>query len=83
MADAEKILQSIIGRLSGNNRPIIDYLENDRADYLPINQLIPIINTDEDLSLRTESLAIINLRRFSKAKLVDKLFLDIHAATPH
>jgi hypothetical protein len=34
------------GRLSGNNRPITDYLKNGRligfADYLPINRLIPI-----------------------------------------
>jgi hypothetical protein len=33
------------GRLSGNNRPITDYLKNGRligfADYLPINRLIP------------------------------------------
>jgi hypothetical protein len=32
-------------RLSGNNRPITDYLKNGRligfADYLPINRLIP------------------------------------------
>jgi hypothetical protein len=32
-------------RLSGNNRPITDYLKNSRligfADYLPINRLIP------------------------------------------
>jgi hypothetical protein len=35
------------GRLSGNNRPITDYLKNGRligfADYLPINRLIPIL----------------------------------------
>jgi hypothetical protein len=36
------------GRLSGNNRPITDYLKNGRligfADYLPINRLIPSTN---------------------------------------
>jgi hypothetical protein len=35
------------GRLSGNNRPITDYLKNGRligfAHYLPINRLIPTI----------------------------------------
>jgi hypothetical protein len=42
---AEKVLWPIICRLSGNNRPITDYLKNGRligfADYLPINRLIP------------------------------------------
>jgi hypothetical protein len=45
LAAAEKVLSPIICRLSGNNRPIIDYLKNGRligfADYLPINRLIP------------------------------------------
>ena len=41
----KKVLWLIICRLSGNNRPITDYLKNGRligfADYLPINRLIP------------------------------------------
>jgi hypothetical protein len=45
LAVAEKVLWLIICRLSGNNRPITDYLKNGRligfADYLPINRLIP------------------------------------------
>jgi hypothetical protein len=45
LAAAEKVLWPIICRLSGNNRPITDYLKNGRligfADYLPINRLIP------------------------------------------
>jgi hypothetical protein len=44
LAAAEKVLWLIICRLSGNNRPITDYLKNGRligfADYLPINRLI-------------------------------------------
>jgi hypothetical protein len=44
LAAAEK-LWPIICRLSGNNRPITDYLKNGRligfSDYLPINRLIP------------------------------------------
>jgi hypothetical protein len=44
-AAAEKVLCPIMCRLSGNNRPITDYLKNGRligfADYLPINRLIP------------------------------------------
>jgi hypothetical protein len=43
----KKVLWLIICRLSGNNRPITDYLKNGRlisfADYLPINRLIPKI----------------------------------------
>jgi hypothetical protein len=45
LAAAEKVLWPIMCRLSGNNRPITDYLKNGRligfADYLPINRLIP------------------------------------------
>jgi hypothetical protein len=45
LAAAEKVLWPIICRLSGNNRPITDYLKNGRligfAGYLPINRLIP------------------------------------------
>jgi hypothetical protein len=45
LAAAEKVLWPIICRLSGNNRPITDYLKNGRligfADYLPINRFIP------------------------------------------
>jgi hypothetical protein len=46
LATAEKVLWPILMcRLSGNNRPITDYLKNGRligfADYLPINRLIP------------------------------------------
>jgi hypothetical protein len=45
LAAGEKVLWPIICRLSGNNRPIADYLKNSRligfADYLPINRLIP------------------------------------------
>jgi hypothetical protein len=38
----KKVLWLIICRLSGNNRPITDYLKNGRLiDYLPINRLIP------------------------------------------
>jgi hypothetical protein len=41
LAAAEKVLWPIICQLSGNNRPITDYLKNGRligfADYLPIN----------------------------------------------
>jgi hypothetical protein len=43
----KKVLWLIICRLSGNNRPITDYLKNGRligfADYLPINRLIPTL----------------------------------------
>ena len=48
LAAAEKVLWPIICRLSGNNRPITDYLKNGRligfADYLPINRLIPSVS---------------------------------------
>jgi hypothetical protein len=48
LAAAEKVLWLIICRLSGNNRPITDYLKNGRligfADYLPINRLISSTN---------------------------------------
>jgi hypothetical protein len=49
LAAAEKVLWPIICRLSGSNRPITDYLKKGRligfADYLPINQLIPIFES--------------------------------------
>jgi hypothetical protein len=52
LAAAEKVLWPIICRLSSNNRPITDYLKNGRlisfADYLPINRLIPIHNTNTE-----------------------------------
>jgi hypothetical protein len=45
LAAVEKVLWLIICPLSGNNRPIMEYLKNGRligfAVYLPINQLIP------------------------------------------
>jgi hypothetical protein len=49
LAAAEKVFWPIICRLSGNNRPITDYLKNGRligfVDYLPINRLIPNLTT--------------------------------------
>jgi hypothetical protein len=36
LAAAEKVLWPIICRLSGNNRPITDYLKNGRLIGLPI-----------------------------------------------
>ena len=52
MAAAEKSY----GRLSGNNRPITDYLKNGRligfAHYLPINRLIPTEDSSYSQSLR-------------------------------
>jgi hypothetical protein len=45
LACAWQLQKKSYGRLSGNNRPITDYLKNGRligfADYLPINRLIP------------------------------------------
>jgi hypothetical protein len=47
LACAWQLQKKSYGRLSGNNRPITDYLKNGRligfADYLPINRLIPTV----------------------------------------
>jgi hypothetical protein len=55
LAAAEKSLMADICRLSGNNRPITDYLKNGRligfADYLPINRLIPTCGSSSTTGL--------------------------------
>jgi hypothetical protein len=65
LACARQPQKKSYGRLSGNNRPITDYLKNGRlngfADYLPINWLIPNVCADGLNQSQTQSSTVYNI----------------------